>query len=103
MAEKLSSAEWEALLEDYHASSLSAKEWCRKHNVEWSQLRYRINKSNLKLNKNEGSTQFIGVQVLDESALSNIMIHIGKASITLAPGFNEALLGEVISVLSELC
>ena len=70
MAAKLSSAEWEALLEDYHASSLSEKEWCRKHNVEWNQLRYRIKKSNLKLNKNEGSTQFIGVQVLDESALS---------------------------------
>lgn len=97
-----SSNEWVPLLEDFFASGLSTKDWCKKHNIERNQLRYRIERSNKKSN-NEHSTEFVGVSVNKEIVPCSIVIHVGDAAITVNPGFSKALLCEVVSALSDLC
>jgi hypothetical protein len=92
---------WEARVADYRQSRMSVREWCAKHEVTRDQLKYWVKRTQEKT----ACTQWTPVQIAPEPvpAVGGITIRLGAARIEVAPGFDRALLEEVLSVVAAAC
>ena len=101
---RLSSKEWDNLIQDYRTSGLNASQWCETHGFKIHQLRWQINKRQ-KLNKIEqNTTQWIPLHTSSSSIPSpSITVKIGSAEIAVSDGFNKELFAEVVHSLLTLC
>jgi len=97
--------QWKARIEAYRASGLSAKEFCRQHNITTRQLYYWLRKETLK--EQTGNTvQWLPVSLSSKEDISEdnlLTLKVGPAVIEVREGFNEELLLQVVKVLSALC
>jgi len=100
--------QWKAGIEAYKASGLSAREFCRQHNITTRQLYYWLRKETLK--EQTGNTvQWLPVSLSskEDTSLSDFLtvltVKVGPAVIEVREGFNEELLLQVVKVLSALC
>lgn len=95
--------EWENRVAKFKASGQSTTEWCKAHNLKPHQLRYWLRK--LKAEHTVKETQWLSVEVGELKASNNskaLPIRIGKATIEVSPGFDPALLSEVVKTLAAL-
>lgn len=99
---KLSSLEWDSLIQDYHASGLGAEKWCQEKELEVSKLRWQIRKRQ-EINKKNQSIQWVPLQAGLTSLLPSITVKIGNAEISVSEGFNKQLFAEVVKSLQSLC
>lgn len=101
---KLSSHEWDQLIESYHSSGITAAKWCEDHGVKVNQLRWQITKRQ-KLNKNNPSINWVSLHTSSVAyhVPSSITVKIGNAEISVSDGFNKELFAEVVHSLLTLC
>lgn len=105
VTKKLSSAEWDSLIQDYYTSGLSVPKWCNSHGFKTTQLRWQITKRQKKKN-NEQNIQWVPLHAgtSDHTAsLSSITVKIGSAEISVSDGFNKELFTDVVHSLMKLC
>jgi transposase-like protein len=99
--------EWETRIAEYRASGQSVKEWCAAHNVKPQQLWYWLRRN--KTQKDAPSikpTQWLPVEVSEGEAMDQnnaLVVKVGVASIEVKPGFDPALLAEIVRTLVPLC
>jgi len=99
--------EWESRIAEYRASGLSVKEWCAAHDVKPHRLWYwlRRNKTR-KPASSVKSTQWLPVEVSEGESMdqnNELVVRVGEASIEVKPGFDPALLSEIVRILVTLC
>lgn len=102
-------ATWRARLEDHRVSGLSIAAWCRKKGIPDHQFYYWKKKFAPKDGdeKTPTAVEWAPVVVADEPEPTEptqdygITIHVGHAFIAVRPGFNEALLTDIIKVLQS--
>lgn len=92
--------EWEARIAAYESSGQSAAAWCSANGVKVHQLRYRL--------RREGKADSARVTWLRAPAGAPacdgaVLIRIGGGVIEVRPGFDPALLSQVVRVLAAVC
>ena len=97
--------EWETRIAEYRASGQTAREWCAANEVHPAQLWYWLRKYKPRDTALMNSTQWLSVRVGEEAEDlgDSLIIRVGEASIEVKPGFNPALLSEVVRVLITVC
>jgi hypothetical protein len=94
--------QWRKHIEALNSSRLSRRAYCEKNGLKVSTLDYwrqRLGDVKEKAKKDRG---WISVQIQDESE-SGVDLRIGKITVTVKPGFNPALLTEVLRILGAQC
>ena len=81
---------WQNIIDDYRASGLTQKTFCKKHNIKIHTFHYWLKKLNPEPEAKEG---FIAFQPVEEKGA--VDIKLGHAVITLT-------VSEAVSVLLEL-
>ncbi|MBM7581799.1 hypothetical protein JOD02_000636 [Caldicoprobacter guelmensis] len=97
--------QWKARIEAYRASDLSAKEFCKQHNISEKQLYYWLRKESPK-EQTDNTVQWLPVSLSgqeDTSGCDFLTVKVGPVVIEVRQGFNEKLLLDVVKVLSTLC
>lgn len=97
--------EWEARIADFKASGQSGAAWCAAHNLRLNQLWYWLKKIKSAENPKITQTHWMSVEIdkLDPTGQRNgLLIKVGPAVIEVQPGFNPALLKEVVRTL-KIC
>jgi hypothetical protein len=87
---------WASRIADYQSSSLSVSKWCEARKVTRQQFYYWKRK----LTSTEGTTpQWFMVNVDPQPAEETeppLLVKVGSAVIEVKPGFNQALLSDVV-------
>lgn len=95
--------EWEAQIADFKASGQSASKWCAAHHLKIHQFRYWLSK----LSKPAATTssKWLPVEVdgQPDESMNTLLIRVGLATIEVKPGFDPALLTDVVRTLRALC
>lgn len=96
--------EWEEKVAAYRASGQSVSAWCTANNVKPERLRYWLRKLEA-ADAPATVPQWLSVEVSDvaEDPKVNLYVRVGQAVIEVQPGFDPALLREVVRSLSVLC
>jgi transposase-like protein len=97
---------WKARVEAYKASGQSTAKWCDAHQINRRHLWYWLRKyKETTQQQKPSSPQWASVEVaptpLEPS--KTLQVKIGAASIEVKPGFNRALLSDVVRTLQGLC
>lgn len=99
--------EWENRIAQYRASGQSAKEWCAANNVKPERLWYWLRRYKTKQDTpSMKPTQWLPVEVSKQTPMDQsnpLLIRVGEASIEVKPGFDPALLSEIVRVLVKTC
>ncbi|AGL02524.1 IS66 family insertion sequence element accessory protein TnpA [Desulfoscipio gibsoniae] len=92
--------EWETRIADFRASGQSGAAWCAAHNIRPNQLWYWLKKIKSAENPSITQTQWVSVEINESDPTGNgLLIKVGPAVIEVQPGFNPALLKEVVQTL----
>ena len=89
---------WEMLFDEFKGSGKPRRQFCEENSVALSTFNKRFANQNKAANKNQ--TVFIATEL--PNAKSQIEIEIGKCRIVITE-FNEALLLDLVEVISKLC
>lgn len=92
---------WEAKIANYHASGLTAQEWCVANGERLNQLKYRIKQINRAKKANSSAPRWLPVAVNETGRDNTMIVRIGAASIEVKPGFDPDLLSTVVRVLAS--
>ena len=99
---KLSSSEWDSLIQEYQTSGLSVIQFSQKKELQVPQLRWQIRKRQIKDKKSQ-SIQWMPLQASSPGLTSPIIVKIGTAEISVTNGFNKEVFTEVIQSLLSIC
>lgn len=98
--------EWEARVADFRASGKTAKAWCDEHQLKLHQLWYWVRKiESTRLSKSSGkalSPQWVRLPMEGPSSHDVLTLKVGNVALEVRPGFDPALLADVIKVLKAL-
>jgi hypothetical protein len=99
---------WETRIAEYQASGQSVKEWCAAHeDVSPRQLWYWLRKyKNQDVVSPGKSNRWLPVEISDQASIEKghaLLVKIGPVNIEVRPGFDPALLAQVVRVLMALC
>jgi len=100
---------WQQRVAEYCASGQSVAAWCRENDLPDHQMRYWLRRLRDGEDDQQGVHSWIEVGWSDtaDSAVaaraSSVLIHVGKAAIEVRPGFDAAVLRDVVEVLSTSC
>ncbi|GEA16220.1 hypothetical protein E308F_24640 [Moorella sp. E308F] len=99
---------WETRIAEYKKSGQSVREWCATHeDVNPKQLWYWLRKyKNQDVVSPGNSNRWLPVEIREPSSGvqgNSLLVRIGKTCIEVKPGFDPALLSQVVKVLVALC
>ena len=94
--------EWRRRIADYRAGDLTMIHWCEKTGYSIGQLKYWIAKCNKLARKSEAGG-WARVEIVDSNSTAKITVRVGVARIEVEPGFDRAVLGEVLRVAASIC
>jgi len=95
---------WEERVSAFKASGQSANAWCRDHDLKPNQLHYWRKKLEPKEAAETLSSKWLPLEISDKSyEENNLFITVGQATVEVKPGFDPALLLEVVRTLKALC
>ncbi|KYH30053.1 MULTISPECIES: IS66 family insertion sequence element accessory protein TnpA [Moorella] len=99
---------WETRIAEYKKSGQSVREWCATHeDVNPKQLWYWLRKyKNQDVVYPGNSNRWLPVEIREPSSGvqgNSLLVRIGKTCIEVKPGFDPALLSQVVKVLVALC
>lgn len=106
---KLSSLEWDNLINDYRTGGKTGAVWCKEHGLKEHQLRFQINKRNKQKPVTKSTTPaFVPLEVIrntknDKTADAGISIILGQMEICVKQSFDQNVLADVIKTLQSLC
>lgn len=99
--------QWEARVAEFRASGQSVTEWCKERDLKphqlWAWLR-RFKPANELVDPMQ--SKWVAIEIGRPGMLDStdeLLVKVGKAVIEVKPGFNPALLAEVVHSLSSLC
>ena len=95
--------QWESRVAEFEKSSQGTTEWCRANNIKPHQLRYWIRKFRSEQAAAASSSNWLSVEVDDQHSESGLLVKVGQVTVEVAPGFNRALLADVVQTLKALC
>jgi hypothetical protein len=94
---------WRQHVEAAKSGGLTRKAYCEANQIKQSSFDYWCHKlSDSKRNANGKEAGWIPVQVREESS-SGIDLRIGRMRIEIKPGFDQALLNELLRAIGALC
>ena len=94
---------WRQHVEAVKSSGLTRKAYCEANQIKKSSFEYWCHKlSYLKRNANGKETEWIPVQVREDPS-SGIDLRIGRMTVEIKPGFDQALLNELLRAIGALC
>jgi hypothetical protein len=91
---------WRQQIEAFKASGLSRKEYCEQNQIKISTLDYWRQKFSSPEEKKESA--WIPIRIAEDSS-SGIDLRVGRIAIAVKPGFDRALLMELLKTISALC
>lgn len=96
--------EWQDRIAEYRASGLTKVAWCANAGYPVKRLQYWIARAN-KLARASEMRGWTRVEVADSTPASSsgISLRVGIARIEVEPGFDKAVLGEVMRVAASIC
>lgn len=99
---------WETRIAEYQASGQSVKEWCASHEgISPRQLWYWLRKyKNQNVVSSGKSNRWLPVEISEKASIEQghtLLVNVGTASIEVRPGFDPALLAQVVRVLVAIC
>lgn len=99
--------QWEERVAEYRSSELSVTEWCKEHNLKPHQLRAWLRKFKSAENSvGLATSKWVAVEISSPGTFSStngLLVRVGHAVVEVKPGFNPALLTEVVRTLSTVC
>jgi hypothetical protein len=98
-------ARWQRHIKNLKSSGLSRREYCEKNGLKLSTLdywSYGLSVHKKRDNKGSSKTTWIPLRIGDTEA-SGIDLHVGKVTIEIKPGFDSALLTDLLRTLSAIC
>ena len=109
-------AKWVVLLADQQSSGLTVTAWCREHGIEKNTFygwRHRLAKAVLptgrkvKSSNCKRSPEWLSISMdpapVPSLSSAGLTLRVGVVSVDVAPGFDAALLQDVLSVLEARC
>jgi hypothetical protein len=95
--------EWKERIADYQSSDMTIKEWCQKHNLNYSQFNYWIRKFRVVETPIKTTTHWLPIDISDQviESESSIFIRVGGVAVEVKPHFNPELLLQVVRTLNE--
>lgn len=99
---------WETRISEYQASGQSVREWCAsQEGVSLRQLWYWLRKyKNQNVVSSGKSNRWLPVEISEKASIDQghtLLVNVGTASIEVRPGFDPALLAQVVRVLVAIC
>lgn len=104
---------WQTRVAEYDSSGLTMREWCRRNGFRDGQLRYWLKKAR---DAGNGRSQSWACMELVDDGISGsrepsgcatgkpgLTVRVGAAMIEVRPGFDSALLSEVLRVVAATC
>lgn len=97
--------EWERRIALFRASGQTQTKWCAANDLKVHQLKYWIKRIEGTRSKQETTSQWASVTIEEgsEELSEALEIKVGQAAIEVKPGFNSALLADVVRTLTKLC
>ncbi len=97
--------EWERRIAVFRSSGQTQVEWCKINNLNLHQLKYWLKKIERPDSNHDTNPNWIPVNLEDSSIENNagLVVRIGAASIEVKPGFNAAILADVVKTLKSIC
>ncbi|WP_066640098.1 IS66 family insertion sequence element accessory protein TnpA [Desulfolucanica intricata] len=98
--------EWEERVAAFKASGQSTTAWCAAHDLKPQQLRYWLRKLNPVDIPTVITPQWLSVEIgnsVPSGQANGLCIRIGHAVVEVQPGFDPALLKDVVRTLVALC
>ena len=94
---------WKGRIADYQSSDMTIKEWCQKHNLNYSQFHYWLRKFRVVESPIKSTTQWLPIDISEqvEETESSILIRVGGVAVEVKPHFNPDLLLQVVRTLNE--
>ncbi|MBN1968100.1 MAG: hypothetical protein JW870_01915 [Candidatus Delongbacteria bacterium] len=106
--DKLSKIEiWEKHIANYRNSKLTAKKWCSKNKISYSNLKYWITRTNKISNiskQNEETQEWISIDTdKEDSPIESppIKINVGSFCINIPDDFNVKTLAKIIKTFGD--
>lgn len=96
-------AQWGERVAAFRSSGQSVTSWCAENNLKSNQLWYWLRKYKLVDIPNKMPSQWLSVEIgdLKPSCQKDVLlVRVGQAVIEVQPGFNPALLSDVVRVLA---
>ena len=96
--------QWEARVQEFRNSGLTAAEWCRVHHLNVNQFRRWIHKFPQQNVGEETSSSIRWLSVKTENHVASvptITVRVGVAHVEVRDGFNPVLLKQVVQALAE--
>ena len=96
--------EWQDRIAEYRGSGLSKVAWCARAGYPVKRLQYWIAKTN-KLARTPQVDGWTRVKVVERNPVfaSGVSVVVGMARIEVEPGFDKAVLSEVMRVAGSIC
>jgi len=99
--------EWSSRVADFKASGQSASAWCAAHDLPPHQLWYWLRKHKNIDTPTMMPSQWLSVELGEPKPSSAqgsaLLVRVGQATVEVKPGFNPALLSDVVRILTALC
>ena len=106
---------WQSRVAEYESSGLTMRAWCERNGFRDGQLRYWLKKARETGFIEKSGTSWACVDLVDDGVsissetgadvtlTSQVTIRVGAATIEVHPGFDSALLSEVLRVVTSTC
>jgi len=95
---------WQRQIEAWRSSGLSRKVYCEQNGIKISTLDYWCQKLRPSGKENAtGKTSWIPLRIDEDEPSSGIDLRIGRITVVIKPGFDPALLSELLRTISALC
>ncbi len=98
-------ARWQRHIKNLKSSGLTRRKYCEKNGLKLSTLdywSYGLGAHKKRDNKGGNKTTWIPLRI-GESQASGIDLQVGKVTIEIKPGFDSALLTDLLRTLGALC
>lgn len=96
--------EWEKRINEFKASGLSAAAWCKTHDVKPHQFNYYLYKDKPLNQSTPHATRWLSVEIenveVSPDQMPSLLVKVGEATIVVKPGFDPALLCQLVRTLS---
>ena len=95
--------EWEERVQAFRASGQHKTSWCAEQQIPVSRLEYWLRQFPLHEMQRTSSSNWVAIQLRDDpKEKGSLHVRIGAAVIEVHPGYNEALLGQIVQTLRFL-
>jgi len=93
---------WQRHVEALKAGGLTRRAYCEKNQIKLSTLDYWCQKLGHE-EKQRNEIGWVPLQISEEVSSSGIDLRIGRIIVTVKPGFDPALLTELLRTIGALC